>query len=84
MSNKFLGRAETRIATVSSNGIEVCSGNRAKRLVLRTHGYATIENAAFKDAGSGRLMVVLDGQVHITKAREPMLSQQVKERIAGQ
>jgi len=51
---------------------------------LRTHGYATIENAAFKDAGSGRLMVVLDGQVHITKAREPMLSQQVKERIAGQ
>jgi hypothetical protein len=41
--------------------------------------YATIENAAFKDAGSGRLMVVLEGQVRITKEQVQQLSQQVKE-----
>src|SRR5208337_3520765 len=36
--------------------------------------YATIQNAAFKDAGSGRLMVVLDGEVRITKEQVQMLS----------
>jgi hypothetical protein len=46
-------------------------------------GYATIENAAFRDASSGRLAVVLDGQVRITKEQVEMLSKQVKERMAG-
>jgi len=46
--------------------------------------YATIENAAFEDAGSGRLMVVLAGQVRITQEQVQMLSKQVKERIARQ
>lgn len=46
--------------------------------------YATIEHAAFKDAGSGRLMVVLDGQLRITKEQVQTLSKQVKERIARQ
>ena len=45
--------------------------------------YATIENAAFKDGGSGRLLVVLDGQVRITKEQVQTLSKQVKERIAA-
>jgi hypothetical protein len=64
----------------------------ANRLVPGTHGraqateaaVASSENAAFKDAGSGRLMVVLDGQVRITKEQVQMLSKQVKERIAKQ
>ena len=46
-------------------------------------GYATIENAEFKDGGSGHLLVVLDGQVRITKEQAQTLSKQVKERIAA-
>jgi len=46
-------------------------------------GYATIENAAFRDGGAGRLMVVLDGELRITKEQVQMLSKQVKERVAG-
>jgi hypothetical protein len=45
--------------------------------------YATIESAAFKDAGAGRLNVVLDGQVRITKEQAQLLAKQVKDRIAG-
>jgi len=44
-------------------------------------GYVTIENAAFRDAGAGRLVVVLDGQVKITKEQVEMLAKQVKERM---
>jgi hypothetical protein len=44
-------------------------------------GYVRIENAAFKDAGSGRLQVELDGQVRITKEQVEMLTEQVKERM---
>ncbi len=58
--------------------------NLSATLPRAAREYATIENAAFKDAGSGRLMVVLDGQVRITKAQKQILSKQVKERIARQ
>jgi hypothetical protein len=44
-------------------------------------GYVRIENAAFKDAGSGRLQVELDGQVRITKEQVEKLTEQVKERM---
>jgi hypothetical protein len=43
--------------------------------------YATIENAAFKNAGADRLIVVLDGQVRITKEQVQLLAKQVKERL---
>jgi hypothetical protein len=46
--------------------------------------YATIQNAQFKNAGSGRLMVILDGEVQITNEQVQALSKQVKERIASQ
>jgi hypothetical protein len=46
-------------------------------------GYATIENAEFKDGGSGRLLVTLDGQVRITKEQVQILSKEIKERIAA-
>jgi hypothetical protein len=56
--------------------------NLSATLPPAVQGYATVENAAFKDAGSGRLMVVLEGQVRITKEQVQQLSQQVKERMA--
>jgi hypothetical protein len=58
--------------------------NLSATLPPAAQGYATIQNAAFKDAGSGRLMVVLAGQVRITQEQVQMLSKQVKERIARQ
>jgi hypothetical protein len=47
-------------------------------------GHATIQNVQFRDAGSGRLMVILDGEVQITNEQIQALSKQVKERIASQ
>jgi hypothetical protein len=47
-------------------------------------GYATIQNAQFKNAGSRRLVVILNGQVQITNEQIQALSKQVKERIASQ
>lgn len=57
--------------------------NLSATLPPAAQGYATIESAAFKDAGAGRLMVVLDGQLRITKEQAQMLSKQVKERMAA-
>jgi hypothetical protein len=45
--------------------------------------YARIQNAQFKDAGSGRLSVVLDGEFRITDEQIQTLSQQVRERVAS-
>jgi hypothetical protein len=47
-------------------------------------GYATIQNAQLKNAGSGRLVVILNGRVQITNEQIQALSKQVKERIASQ
>ncbi len=47
-------------------------------------GYVTIQNAEFKDAGSGRLVVVLEGEIRITKEQVQILSKQVKQRMAAQ
>ncbi len=57
--------------------------NLSTTLPPAAQGYATIENAEFKDGGSGRLIVVLDGQVRITKEQVQILSKQLKERIAA-
>ena len=57
--------------------------NLSATLPPAAQGYATIESAEFKDGGSGRLIVVLDGQVRITKEQVQTLSKQVKERIAA-
>jgi hypothetical protein len=46
-------------------------------------GYATIENAQFKDAGSGRLLVLLSGKIQITNDQIQALAKQVKERVAA-
>ncbi len=57
--------------------------NLSATLPPAAQGYATIENAAFRDGGSGRLIVVLDGQLRITKEQVQVLSKQVKERVAA-
>ena len=44
--------------------------------------HAAIEKAEFKDAGAGRLKIVLDGEVRLTQEELQMLSKQVKERLA--
>jgi hypothetical protein len=44
-------------------------------------GYVTIQNVRFRDAGSGRLALTLDGQVQITNEQLQVLSKQVKDRL---
>jgi hypothetical protein len=58
--------------------------NLSATLPPAVQGYVTIQNAEFKDAGSGRLAVVLDGEIRITKEQVQLLSKQVKERMAAQ
>lgn len=57
--------------------------NLSATLPPAAQDYATIQNAAFRDAGAGRLIVVLDGQLRITREQVQILSRQVKERVAA-
>ena len=45
--------------------------------------YATIQRAAFQDAGDGRMALVLDGQLHITKEQVQQLTKELKGRVSG-
>lgn len=42
--------------------------------------YARIQSAQFKDAGSGRMMVALTGEIRITKEQVQELSREIRER----
>jgi hypothetical protein len=55
----------------------------AATLPPAVQGYVTIQNAEFKDAGDGSLLVVLDGEARITQEQDKQLSDQVKERLAS-
>jgi hypothetical protein len=57
--------------------------NLGATLPPAVQGYVTIKNAKFKDAGDGRLLVVLDGEARITQEQVRLLSDQVKERLAS-
>jgi len=57
--------------------------NLSATLPPAIQGYARIQNARFKDAGSGRLSVVLNGEFRITDEQIQSLSQQVRERLAS-
>jgi hypothetical protein len=46
-------------------------------------GYVKIKDARFKDAGSGHLLVLLEGEIQITNEQIQELSKQVKERVAA-
>jgi hypothetical protein len=56
--------------------------NLSATLPPAIQGYVTIQNAQFKDAGSGRLLLVLNGEVRITKEQIQALTRQVKEHTA--
>jgi hypothetical protein len=55
--------------------------NLSATLPPAIQGHATIQNAEFKDGGSGRLLVVLDGEGQITREQIQSLSKQLKERM---
>lgn len=57
--------------------------NLGATLPPAVQGYVTIQNAEFKDAGDGSLLVVLDGEARITQEQMKLLSDQVKERLAS-
>jgi hypothetical protein len=57
--------------------------NLAATLPPAVQGYVTVQNAEFKDAGDGSLLVVLEGEARITQEQVKLLSDQVKERLAS-
>jgi hypothetical protein len=59
------------------------AANLAATLPPVAQPYATIQSAAFQDAGGGRIALVLDGQLRITKEQVQQLTQQIKSRVAG-
>jgi hypothetical protein len=52
--------------------------NLAATLPPAIQGFVTIQNAEFKDAGDGSLLVVLDGEARITQEQVKLLSEQVR------
>jgi hypothetical protein len=57
--------------------------NLGATLPPAVQGYVTIQNAEFKDGGSGTLLVVLAGEARITQEQLKALSDQVKARVAA-
>jgi hypothetical protein len=55
--------------------------NLSTTLPPAIQGHATIQSAEFKDGGSGRLIVELDGEGQITKEQIQALTKQIKERM---
>jgi hypothetical protein len=55
--------------------------NLSATLPPAIQGHATIQNAEFKDGGSGRLIVELDGDGQITREQIQALTKQIKERM---
>ena len=45
--------------------------------------YASIQNAEFKDGGTGNLLVVLDGQVRLTQQQVQYLTSQLKQHLSS-
>ena len=73
-------REKIRTAILSAREIGT---NLSATLPPAAQGHVTIENAEFKEAGAGRLLVVLAGKIRISKEQMQMLSRQVKERVAA-
>jgi hypothetical protein len=57
--------------------------NLSATLPPAIQGHATIQNAEFKDAGGGKLLVVLNGEGRISQQEIQALSKQIKERVAA-
>ena len=55
--------------------------NLSTTLPPAIQGHVTIQNAEFKDGGSGRLIVALDGEGQITREQMQALAKQIKEHM---
>jgi hypothetical protein len=55
--------------------------NLSATLPPAIQGHVTIRNAEFKDGGSGRLIVALDGEGQITREQMQALAKQIKEHM---
>jgi hypothetical protein len=47
-------------------------------------GYATLQRAQFDGTGSGKLTVVLDGEIRVSDEKATSLTSELKERSASQ
>jgi hypothetical protein len=47
-------------------------------------GYATLQRAQFEEAGAGKLMVVLDGEIRVSDEKATSLTSELKERSSSQ
>jgi len=80
------GGVATTIRDKMQSAIEAAmqkAANLAATLPPVAQPYATIQSAAFQDAGNGRLVLLLDGQLRITKEQVQQLTKQLKDRVSG-
>lgn len=71
-----------RIRTATLSALQK-STDLSATLPPAIQGYATIQNAQFRNGGSGRLIAVLDGAIRINDEQLRSLSKEVKERVAS-
>jgi len=60
------------------------SGDFKSTLPPAAQGYAKLQRAQFQGTGSGKLMVVLDGEVRVSDEKAASLTSELKERAASQ
>ncbi len=56
--------------------------NFSETLPPAAQGFATVQSAQFKDGGSGHLLVVLGGEIHVTSGQAEQIKSQLQERAA--
>jgi hypothetical protein len=71
-------KVQSSVSTALNKG-----ANLKATLPPSVQDYASIQNAEFKDGGSGNLLVVLDGQVRLTQEQVQYLTSQLKQRISS-
>jgi len=72
-----------KIRTSLESALEKGAANLNAALPPAAQSYAAIRGAAFRDAGAGRLDVVLVGEIRIPDAQVPSLLDQIKQRAAS-
>jgi hypothetical protein len=59
------------------------AGDFATILPPTAQGYATLHHAQFQGTGSGKLMVVLDGEIRVSSEKAPAFTSELKGRSAS-
>jgi hypothetical protein len=84
MRSGSLGEAlRQKIRTSLESALEKGAANLNATLPPTAQVYAALHSAEFKDAGAGRLSVVLVGEIRVPSAQVPMLLDQIKQRAAS-